>query len=158
MTFTRDPETEGHVMVYMKFVISACMCSTAMIFLCSQVFRSMNSFYCHMRDHHVWPWNARSRHGLRGVLFLLVFVLRQWFSFVSSGFQVKEFILTIANCVIFTYDLHRGRANTSRNNKSHVDHDVTFSFKVTRESHAIGNSWNDFLYLITQETNKSSSL
>ena len=34
--------------------------------------------------------------------------------------------------------------NTSRNNKSHVDHDVTFSFKIRREGHAIGNSWNDF--------------
>ena len=28
--------------------------------------------------------------------------------------------------------------NISRNNKSHVDHDVTFGFKVSRESHAIG--------------------
>ena len=28
--------------------------------------------------------------------------------------------------------------------KSHVDHDLTFGFKVTRKIHAIGNSWNDF--------------
>ena len=37
-----------------------------------------------------------------------------------------------------------GRTNTSRDNKRHVDHDVTSSFKVTREGHVIGNSWNDF--------------
>ena len=57
MTFTRDLETEGHVMVYVTFVISACIRPTAMIF------------------------------------------------FGSSSFQVKEVILTIANCVIFTCDL-----------------------------------------------------
>ena len=31
--------------------------------------------------------------------------------------------------------------------KSQVDHNVTFSFKVTREGHAFGNSWNDFFDL-----------
>ena len=31
--FTRDLETEGHVMVYVIFVISACICPTAMIFV-----------------------------------------------------------------------------------------------------------------------------
>ena len=31
--------------------------------------------------------------------------------------------------------------------KSQVDHNVTFSFKVTREGHANGNSWNDFFDL-----------
>ena len=36
--------------------------------------------------------------------------------------------------------------NTSEDEKSHVDHNVTSSFKVTREGHAIGNSWNDFLW------------
>ena len=39
---------------------------------------------------------------------------------------------------------HRGRTNTSRDNKDHVHHDVTFSFKVTREcmreGHPIGDS------------------
>ena len=30
--------------------------------------------------------------------------------------------------------------NTSRNNKIHVDRDVTFSFKVTRNGHANGDS------------------
>ena len=43
--FTRDLETEGHVMVYVTFVISACICPTAMIFLLFRKdFRSGNSF------------------------------------------------------------------------------------------------------------------
>ena len=31
--------------------------------------------------------------------------------------------------------------------KSQVDHNVTFSFKVTRKGHAYGSSWNDFFDL-----------
>ena len=43
--FRRDLETEGHVMVYVTFVISACICPTAMIFLLfRRVVRSRNSF------------------------------------------------------------------------------------------------------------------
>ena len=43
--FTRDLETEGHVMVYVTLVISACICPTAMIFLLfHKDFRSGNSF------------------------------------------------------------------------------------------------------------------
>ena len=45
-----------------------------------------------------------------------------------------------------------------RYNISHVDHDVTFSFNVLRESHAIDNSWNDFLDLNNVGNKKSSSL
>ena len=48
-----------------------------------------------------------------------------------------------------------GRTNTSRDNKSHVDHDVTSSFKVTRKVHVIGNSWNDFLDLKNLGNNKT---
>ena len=51
---------------------------------------------------------------------------------------------------------HRGRTNTSRDNKSLVDHDMSFSFKVTREGYAIGNSWNDFFYLKSLGNTKSS--
>ena len=49
---------------------------------------------------------------------------------------------------------HLGRTNTSRNNKSHVyrDRDVTFSFKVTRDGHANGDSWNEFRDLKPYET------
>ena len=42
MNFTRastsDLETEGHVVVYVTFVISACICPTAMIFLFRKFF------------------------------------------------------------------------------------------------------------------------
>ena len=34
--------------------------------------------------------------------------------------------------------------NTARNDICHVDHDVTFSFKVMHEGHANGDSWNEF--------------
>ena len=49
VTFSRDFETEGHIMVYMTVAISACICPTAMILLLfRKVFRSRNSFYyCH---------------------------------------------------------------------------------------------------------------
>ena len=43
--FTRDLETEGHVMVYVTFVISACICPPGMMFLLFRKdFRSGNSF------------------------------------------------------------------------------------------------------------------
>ena len=38
---------------------------------------------------------------------------------------------------------HRGRTNTSRDNKGHVDHDVIFSFKVTRECMREGHPIDD---------------
>ena len=51
--FTRDLETEGHVMVYVTFVISACICPTAMIFLLFRKdFRSGNSFQL---SPFAWP-------------------------------------------------------------------------------------------------------
>ena len=53
-----------------------------------------------------------------------------------------------------TKKIQRSRTNTSKNNKSHVDHDVTFSFKVTREGHAIDNSLNEFRDLITLRNKK----
>ena len=37
-----------------------------------------------------------------------------------------------------------GSTNTGRNDICHVDHDVTFSFKVKRKGHANGDSWNEF--------------
>ena len=131
--FTRDLETEGHVMVYVTFVISACIWPIAMIFsLFRKDFRSGNSFqlspfawpqrltlklnvtsclrdishfclylcyrkdffcfatflgqgihsnYCHSRYFYVWPWNSRSRHGLRDICYFwpLVCVIPQWF-------------------------------------------------------------------------------
>ena len=44
VTFTRDLETEGHVMVYVTYAISACICPTAIkFFLFHKIFRSRNS-------------------------------------------------------------------------------------------------------------------
>ena len=73
---TRDLETKGHVMVYVTHVISACICPTAMNFL---LFRNVlgqgiHSNYCHLRDSYVWPWNWRSRHGLRDVRYFCLYV------------------------------------------------------------------------------------
>ena len=45
VTFTRVLETEGHVMIYVTFIISACMCHIMMIFMLFRiVFRYRNSF------------------------------------------------------------------------------------------------------------------
>ena len=45
VTFTRDLESEGHVIDYVTLVISACIRPTAMIFsLFHKVFTSQNSF------------------------------------------------------------------------------------------------------------------
>ena len=52
---------------------------------------------------------------------------------------------------------HRDSSNTDRNDICHVDHDVTFSFKVKREGHANGNSWKDFPDLKSLRNNKQSS-
>ena len=54
---------------YVTFVISACIRPTVKI--CS-LFREVfcpgiHSNYWHLRDAYVWPWNWRSRHGLRDV-------------------------------------------------------------------------------------------
>ena len=42
------------------------------------------------------------------------------------------------------------------NKKSDVDHDVNFSFKVTREGYANGDSWNEFHDLKSLRDNKKS--
>ena len=66
----------------------------------------IHSNYCHSLDSHLWPWNSGLRHGVRDICYFwaLVCVLQQWF-FVFSGFEVKEFILTIAICMTITCDL-----------------------------------------------------
>ena len=85
-TFTCDLEIEGHVMVYVTFVISACICAAAMIFFCFVRFFG-HSNYCLSRDSHVIPWNSGSRHGLRDICYFWakVCVLPQWFFLFFSG-------------------------------------------------------------------------
>ena len=81
---THDLETEGHVMVYVIFVISACICPTAMIVLLFRKdFRSENSFQlspfawspCLTLKLNVTSWSTWH------MSFLPVFVLPQWFFF-----------------------------------------------------------------------------
>ena len=63
--FTRDVETEGHVMVYVTFVISACIWPIAMIFFVCFVRilgQEIHSNYRRSRDLNAWPWNWMSRH------------------------------------------------------------------------------------------------
>ena len=67
-SLTRDLGTKGHVMVYVTYVISACICVLPWwILFCFVRFfgQGIHSNYCHLRDRPVWPWNARTRHGLR---------------------------------------------------------------------------------------------
>ena len=69
----RDLETEGHVMVYVTFVISACICPTVMIFLLFRKdFKSGNSFQL---LPFAWPLCLTLK--LNVTSFLSVFVLPQ---------------------------------------------------------------------------------
>ena len=75
VTFTRDLETKGHVMVYVTYVISACSCPTAMIFvLFRKVFESRECILttANCVIFTFYRENRRSRHGLRDVLFYQV--------------------------------------------------------------------------------------
>ena len=47
-----------------------------------------------------------------------------------------------------------GSTNTDRNDIYQVDHDVTFTFKVKREGHANGDSWNELPHLKSLRKNK----
>ena len=88
VTFTRDLETESHVMVYVNFFISACIYPTAIIFiLFRKAFRSRNSFQL---SPFAWPScmtlklkvTSRSQYTWL-LLFLLVFVLPRWLFYAS---------------------------------------------------------------------------
>ena len=55
VTFTLDLETKCHVMLYVTYVITACICATTMIFFCfvRSLGQGIHSNYCHSRDSHV---------------------------------------------------------------------------------------------------------
>ena len=61
--------------------------------------------YRRLRGLHAWPWNWRSRHGLRDMSILPVFVLPQWFYWFCKVFGSGEFIRTIATRMTVMYDL-----------------------------------------------------
>ena len=52
--FTRDLETEGHIMVYVTYVISACICPTTMIFsrFSKNLGQEIHSNYRRLRGLH----------------------------------------------------------------------------------------------------------
>ena len=71
----------------------------------------IHSIYRRSRDHHAWPWNWRSRQGPRDFCYFgLYWFYRDDCFFVLWGIWFREFILTVANCVIFTLDLEKQRA------------------------------------------------
>ena len=142
--------------------LGTCMCLTTMIF-CFVRFsgQGIHSDYCHLRDHHMWPWNVRSRHHLRALTtWQNKKSRRQWRDFRFSRSSVKITQLAIVRMNSLNQkpyqtkkNNHLGRTNTSRNNKSHVNRDVTFNFKVTRDGHVNGNNWNEFRDLKTSRNN-----
>ena len=134
--FTHDLETGGHVMVYVTFVISACICPIAMIFLLFRKdLRSGNSFQL---SPFAWPSRLTLKLNVTSwstwhMSFLPVFVLPQRLFFVLQRFWVREFILTIATRVTFTYDLET---------QGHVMVYVTFVIS----GHLYVSYRNDFLF------------
>ena len=165
MTFTCDLETEGHVMVYVIFFISACIYPTAMNFmLFREVFRSRNSFQL---SPFAWPSRVTLELKVTSrstwlLLFLLVFVLPRWLFFCFVRFLVQG----IHSNYCQLRDLHAWPWKPKVTSLStwlfcfvrllkHVDHDGTLRFKVTHDGHASGNSQNEFLDLKTWQNKKS---
>ena len=95
-------------MVYVTFVISACIWPIAMIFsLFRKDFRSGNSFQL---SPFAWPQRLTLKLNVTSCLrdishFCLYLCYRKDFFFVLQRFWVREFILIIATRVTFTYDL-----------------------------------------------------
>ena len=147
VTLTYDLETQGHVMVLVTFVISGHLYVFHRNDFCP-VSRSRNSNWllprawpsCVTLKRKVPSWttcfdnltNKKSR--------------RQWrdLRFSRSMARITQLAIVRINSLhqkpYEQKNNHLGWRNTSRNNKSHVDCDVTFSFKVTRDGHANGDS------------------
>ena len=56
--------------------ISGCSCARAMNCFCFLCFlgQESHSNYCQLRDLYAWPWNWRSRHGLRDFCYLCLYL------------------------------------------------------------------------------------
>ena len=75
-TFTRDLENEVHVMVYVTF-LSLLWCFLPRWFLCCFVRYlglEIHFNYRRLRDHHAWPWNWKSRFGLREFCYFCLYL------------------------------------------------------------------------------------
>ena len=76
VTFTREFETECHVMVYVTF-LSLLVFFLPRWFLCCFVWflgLGIHSNYRRSHDHHAWSWNWRSRHGLRDFCYFCLYL------------------------------------------------------------------------------------
>ena len=98
--------------------------------------QEVHSNYRRLRDLHSWPWNWRSRHGLRDFRYLCLYLSYRndfcccFVRFLGRGIHS----ITIATCVTLTYDLEtQGHVMVYVTFLRHVDHDVTLSFQ--------GHSW-----------------
>ena len=86
-------ETGGHVMVYVTFVISACICPTALnFFLFRKVFRSRNSFQL---LPFAWPSRVTLKLKVMSwstwlLLSLLLFVVPRWMFCCFLSFLGQE--------------------------------------------------------------------
>ena len=93
VAFTRDLETQGHVMVYVTCVISVCIdfVLSRWTFCCFVriLGQGIYSDYCNLGDSVIWPWNSRSRHGLRDLCYFCLY----WFCPIAMNFLLfrKDF-------------------------------------------------------------------
>ena len=88
-------------MVYVTYVISACICATAMIFLFRKVFGS-DEFILTIVNCVTLTYDFETQgHLMVYVTFVIsgqLYVSYHNDFFVLSGFHIKKFILTIATC------------------------------------------------------------
>ena len=102
--FTRDLETEGHVMVYVTFVISACNCPIAMNLFCFVRFlghgvwaeRSQSNGICDrqtakVRNWEIWIYEEKRARTRRSRILPIVFKFEMGWKFESSDFGRPDF-------------------------------------------------------------------
>ena len=94
-------------MVYVTYVISACICATAMIFFRFVRFlgQGIHSIATRVTLAYDLETQGHVMVYVKFVIFRHLYVSYRNEFFVFSGLQVKEFILTIAICVTITCDL-----------------------------------------------------
>ena len=88
VTFTDDLETQSHVMLYVTFTNSGCVCAILMIFLCLMFFGSGNPFQL---VTNAWPLRMTLKLKVTwccawSLLTLPVFVLSWWILYCFKCF------------------------------------------------------------------------
>ena len=145
-----DLETDGHVIVYVTYIISACICLTAVIFFAIEriLGHGIHSNYCHLRDSHVWPWNSRTRHGLPDVCYFWLYVSYRddffciFFKFSGQGIHYNY--CHSRDHHVWPWNARSGHGlrdlTTWQNKKSRRLMTWSSVFKITRKGHVVGNS------------------